>query len=137
MKSVHIGYAIIITVLLSASLVFAQDEKSLLKYDPDTEITIIAGVEQVEEHACPMGWTCTRVIMKTDNDTYDVHLGPSTFLADQKLTVVKGDELVVTGSKVLIGDVATLIARSVAKNGHLFMLRTPRGYPLWTQQKPH
>lgn len=39
-------------------------------------------------------------MLKTDQGMFNVHIGPASFAAKEQLTVAKGDQLEVVGSKV-------------------------------------
>jgi hypothetical protein len=74
----------------------------------------------------------TQLLMKTDTDTVRIHLGPTAFLADQKVEISKGDTLEVTGSSVTLGDVRVVLAREIRKCGNVWTLRDATGQPLWS-----
>ena len=72
------------------------------------------------------------MILKTDKETLEVRLGPTTFLEKEKFTFAKGDQIEVTGSKVKIEGADALIAREVKKGGKTLTLRDAQGVPAWS-----
>jgi hypothetical protein len=100
-------------------------------YDPDAEITIAATIEEVNEESGDRGMIGTHLVVKADEGTLDVHLGPSTYLADQGFVFNKGDRIELTGSKVKQEDATFLIAREVKKGDKLLTLRDEQGRPAW------
>ena len=102
-------------------------------YNRSTEVTVTGTVEQVRQLARGSGWGGTHLILKTDNGTLDVHLGPSSFLAEQHFSFAKGDRIEVTGSKVKYAGTDALLAREVKKDGKVLTLRDPNGIPEWSR----
>ena len=79
-------------------------------YDTATEVTLKDTVEEVKTVSGMMGgfgrmgMQGTHLVLKSDQDTVDVHLGPSAFLAEKKVEIAKGDAIEVTGSRMTIGE---------------------------------
>jgi hypothetical protein len=71
-------------------------------------------------------------MLKTDQGMFDVHIGPASFVAKEQLTIAKGDELEVVGSKVKHDGSDAIIARTVKKGGKTTTLRNQKGIPLWS-----
>jgi hypothetical protein len=61
----------------------------------------------------------------------EVRTAPQGYLAAQGFLLAQGDELEVTGSKVILQGVQVLIAREVTKQGKTVALRDRAGRPLW------
>ena len=101
-------------------------------YDPATEVTVKGTVEEVKQLKGPGGWAGTHLSLKTDAGTIDVHVGPSWFLAQNKISLGKGDQIEVTGSKVKFDDNDALIARELKKEGTSVTLRNAQGIPKWS-----
>jgi hypothetical protein len=100
-------------------------------YNPTTEVTLKGSVEVVNQMMGPQGWGGTHLSLKTDKETIDVHVGPSWFLTQSKMSFAKGDQVEVTGSRVKFGDNDALIAREIKKGGETFILRNAQGIPVW------
>lgn len=101
-------------------------------YNPATEVTLKGSVEAVNQVTGPRGWGGTHLSLKTDKETIDVHVGPSWFLAQHKMSFAKGDQVEVTGSRVKFGGQDALIAREIKKGSETFTLRDVRGIPAWS-----
>jgi hypothetical protein len=102
-------------------------------YNPDTETTVKGTVEEVKQVPGRRGASDgTHLILKTDKETLEVHLGPTAFLESQKFTFVKGDQIEVIGSKVKVGGADALLAREVKKGDKTLTLRNAQGVPAWS-----
>jgi DNA/RNA endonuclease YhcR with UshA esterase domain len=102
-------------------------------YNVATEVTLKGSVESVQQMAGPQGWGGTHLSIKTDNETADVHLGPSWFLAQKKVSFAKGDQIEVTGSRVKFQGQDAIIAREIKKGNETITLRNARGIPMWSR----
>jgi hypothetical protein len=100
-------------------------------YNPATEVSLKGSVGAVNPMPGPQGWGGTHLSLKTDKETIDVHVGPSWFLTQNKISFAKGDQVEVTGSRVKFGDTDALIAREIKKGGETFTLRNAQVFPLW------
>jgi hypothetical protein len=130
------------TLLLFAGfslLAFAQlgggrgQGRNVPRYDPSTEATFKGTVEGVAEVNHPgFRGKGLHAMFKTDQGMFDVHIGPASFAIREQLTIVKGDELEVVGSKVKNDGSDVIIARTVKKGDRTTTLRNPKGIPLWS-----
>jgi hypothetical protein len=105
-------------------------------YNPQTVTTIKGQVEKLETlpsmgRGGGRGLQFRGVVLKTDQESLLVHLGPSWFLDEQKFAVKAGDTLEATGSKVTLNNQPALIAREVKVNGQTLTLRDAQGFPVW------
>lgn len=115
-------------------------------YDPNTEATLTGIVTDVKNggpgrlgwlmkvHTLGLGHKGTQekqLLLKTDTETLRIHLGPNTFLSDQKVQIRKGDTLAVTGSRITMGDSPIVLARELRKADNTWTLRDAAGQPLW------
>jgi hypothetical protein len=73
-----------------------------------------------------------QLLLKTDTETVEIHLGPTAFLTNQKVEISQGDTLEVTGSRVTIGESQIVLAREMRKGADTWMLRDAAGQPLWS-----
>ncbi len=102
-------------------------------YNPNTETTVKGTVEEVKIIAGPWGGPGgTHLNLKADSGSFDVHLGPSRFLAEKKFKFAKGDQVEVTGSKVTYQGHDAIIAREVKMGGKVLTLRDAQGIPEWS-----
>jgi hypothetical protein len=70
--------------------------------------------------------------LETTDGTITVHLGPAWYLDNQDIHLELGDQIEVTGSKVLILEKSVLIAAKVRKGDQILMLRDLNGIPMWS-----
>lgn len=121
-------------LLLAVSLTFAQRGRGGARnYNPATETTLKGEVIEITQQQCPnCPGTGQHLTLKTTGGTYDVHLGPTSYLASQNFTLAKGDQVEVTGSKIAMGGSDVILAREVRKNGATLSLRSPTGKPNWS-----
>ena len=106
------------------------------RYDTSTEVTIRGTVQEVKEVADTSrggSATGTHLTLKTEKETLDVHLGPTAFLADQKMSLSRGDELEITGSRVKVAAKDAVIAREIRKGAQTVTLRDDKGVPKWSR----
>ena len=106
-------------------------------YDARTETTITGTVESVENITGGGGrgrggMGGTHLVVKTDKETVDVHVGPTAYLAEKGITLGKGDRLEILGSRVTVDNEAVLIAKQIKKGDNTWTLRDASGRPAWS-----
>jgi len=103
-------------------------------YDPQTVTTVKGTVEKLEESH--MGQAFRELLLKTDQGSILVYLGPGWYLDEQKFAVKAGDAVEATGSKLTLNNQLSLIAREVKVNDTTLKLRDDQGLPLWRGKGP-
>jgi hypothetical protein len=112
-------------------------------YDTATEVTLAGTVERVitiDEMAgrggrgrgMGMGMGGTHLMLKTDQETIEVHLGPSAYLKEQHVEIAAGDAIEVVGSRVTMNESEGVLARELRKGDHSWTLRDADGRPKWS-----
>ncbi len=106
-------------------------------YDVKTETTIKGTVESVETVTGAGGrgrraLGGTHLTVKTEKETLEVHVGPTAYLTEKGITLVKGDTLEILGSRVTIDKERVVIARQIKKGDNTWTLRDAAGRPLWS-----
>jgi hypothetical protein len=106
-------------------------------YDVKTETTIQGTVESVETVAGTGGRARramggTHLVVKTDRETLEVHVGPTAYLTEKGATLAKGDTLEIVGSRVTIDKEPVVIAKQIKKGDKTWTLRDASGRPLWS-----
>jgi hypothetical protein len=99
------------------------------KYDLATETKMKATVAEVKMPA--QGKEIAHLLVKAGADTIDVYLCPKSFLDDMGVTFSTGDEIVLTGSKVKVGEADMILAREVVKGTDTLVVRDDKGNPIW------
>ncbi len=128
--------SLIITALavacLAGSALAQMGSRAGRIYDPTTEITVKGTVEKVTEIG-EHGWTGTHLTLRTSKQTYDVHVGPTAYVARSGFTFSAGDQIEVTGSKIKFGGADAIVAREIDKDGKVLTLRDRQGIPGWSR----
>ena len=128
-------------VAAACALVLAQPPGGGMKkntrmprYDASTEITLTGTVQDVL-HPQMGQMKGTHLLLKTETEMIEIHVGPSNFVSSKGFTFAKGDSIQVLGSKVTIDGKEALIAREVTKDSKTLTLRDKTGRPLWAGWK--
>ena len=106
-------------------------------YDVKTETPIKGTVESVETITGTGGrgrqaMGGTHLVVKTDREAIEVHVGPTAYLAEKGITLAKGDTLEIVGSRVTIDKEPVVIAKQIKKGDNTWTLRDASGRPLWS-----
>ncbi|MCC6242927.1 MAG: DNA-binding protein [Gemmatimonadaceae bacterium] len=103
------------------------------RYDVSTVMTIegtLIAVDTVKSMAGIQG-TGLHATLKTTAGTFPLNVGPTMYITTQRPALAKGDKVKVTGSKVTIYTVPTILAASVVKGTDTLRLRDANGMPMW------
>jgi hypothetical protein len=71
------------------------------------------------------------LLLKTDKETIDVHLGPGWYIERLDTKIEEGDKIEVKGSRVTIAGKPAIIAAEVKKGDSILVLRDSAGVPAW------
>jgi CBS domain containing-hemolysin-like protein len=101
-------------------------------YNPATVETLSGTVESVDKFTPMKGmYSGIHLILKTDKETIDVHLGPEWYIERLDTKIEKGDKIEVKGSRVTISGKPAIIAAEVKKGDNVLILRDSAGIPAW------
>jgi hypothetical protein len=129
--------ALILAMMAAVTPVFASQPSApsagVPKYDPATEAVFKGTVVEVRDRQCPVsGGMGSHVILKLENgSTIEVHLATTKFVQEYELVFAVGDQLEVTGSKVVFEGVETIFAREVKRGNDVYVFRDKNGKPVW------
>jgi hypothetical protein len=102
-------------------------------YDPKTVETLRGEVLSVDKFTPVQGRHYgIHAMLKTDQETISVHLGPGWYIENQDITIAPKDQIEVTGSRVTFEGKPALIAAEVKKGNAVFTLRDANGVPMWS-----
>ncbi|MDE3148025.1 MAG: DNA-binding protein [Acidobacteriota bacterium] len=118
--------------VLVAAPALAQAGGRARLYNTATETTLQGTVSAVTNPVGRRGQSGTHLSLQSGGQTYDVHVGPSTYIANAGFTFAAGDRIEVTGSKVQLNGADAIIAREITKDGKLLTLRDKQGFPKWS-----
>ncbi len=122
----------VLVVCLVSSALAQGGGRARRFYDPSTETTVKGTVEKVLEVPGKQGWNGIHLTLRVDNQTYDVHVGPSDYVSKNGFTFSDGDQIQVTGSKIKVGGTDTIIAREIKRGDKAIVLRNSQGIPMWS-----
>jgi hypothetical protein len=138
MRPTVIVCAVLVEIMASSAAAIAAPRQGGMgaapRYDTATEVTLHGTVLEVTQVAGGMGGRSlgrTHIVLKTGEETVEVHLGPTWFLADQKLELKSEDVVDVIGSRVTTAGAQAIIAREVRTGGQVTTLRDAQGFPKW------
>jgi hypothetical protein len=94
-------------------------------------VTLSGTVQEVKD--VPGRPSGTHIMLKTVSETVEVHLGPSSFLSDEKLELKAGDAVTIVGSRVKVAGADAVIAREVRIGARTVTLRDAQGFPRWSR----
>jgi len=101
-------------------------------YDPKTIETITGTVEKVDKITPGKGMSYgVHLIVKTEKETIDVHLGPGWYIENQDVKIMPADKVEVKGSRITFQGKPVIIAAEVKKGEETLKLRDENGFPVW------
>jgi hypothetical protein len=121
--------ALAASVVLAAGCAFAQSAPPAAEYDLAAEITVRGGVAEIHESKLAGDHPGLHLVLKTEQETLEVHLCPVRFLRELEFAIEIGDQLTVLGSRPK--GAAVLVAREVKKGQQSLILRDATGAPNW------
>lgn len=135
MKTLISISAAIMLLLTNISVAQTRQNATDRKYDPQTVQHIEGTIEKVETvNYGKRASAGIHLVVRTSSGTIPVHLGPQWYMDEQTVTLEKGDDITVVGSKISIDDEPAIIAREVKKGKTVLELRQEDGTPLWSRQ---
>lgn len=137
-----IGFVLVVAVLFAASLAMAGPWKGSggwgmgsqyqRNYNTSTVETTSGTVANVEQTKPMKGmYYGIHIMVKTEKETLEVHLGPGWYIERLDTRIEKGDKLEVKGSRVTMAGKTVLIAQEVKKGDNILILRDNAGIPAW------
>jgi formylmethanofuran:tetrahydromethanopterin formyltransferase len=125
-----------VLVLLTTTFALAQESDRPSGYDVSTEVTIQGVVDQVDLQECCGDRAGLHLAVRVGELLYEVHLGPSEFVASKNFSFLCDDRVTVVGSKLTGFEPPTVLAREISVNDRTLTLRDAAGRPLWVARKP-
>ena len=128
---------LILSSLLLTSIVLigqthAQEAGDHSGYDPATVDTVAGKVVAVEIHIPRDGRHYgVHLQLKTQEEILPIRLGPFWYLDRQPTQIQEGDEIEVTGSRIILKKTSVLIASEVRRGDQILRLRDASGVPAW------
>jgi hypothetical protein len=133
MKPVHKFILCFAVVALGFAIMNAQmgprSGESMPMYNVASEAAFSGPVQEVQQ------FTGTRLIVKTDSGSIQVHVGPNTYISSQQFSFAQGDQIEVVGSKVNMNGTDVILAREIRNEGKTLVLRNAQGVPNWAGRR--
>lgn len=102
-------------------------------YNSGTIETLTGEVAAVEKFVPYRGMSHgVRIILKTDKETVNVHLGPLWYIERQDFKIEPKDKITVKGSVITFDGKKSIMASEVKKGDEILKLWDDRGYPFWS-----
>lgn len=103
------------------------------KYDVHSEVTLKGTITDISERNCPIsGSMGFHFNLKTaDGSSIEVHVATSKFIKDYEVSLNKGDQVEVVGSKAKFEGADIIMAREVTRGTDVFVFRFKDGKPAW------
>jgi len=108
-----------------------QDDGSLPKYDLHTETKTKGVVDEVNLLCVGTREDFTELIIKNGDDKIRIYLCPKPFQEEMGISVNKGDQIAVAGSKVKQEGSDMILARELVKGTDTLLLGDDKGNPVW------
>lgn len=100
-------------------------------YNPATVVDVLGTVTGVRQVPAGSPLPGVHLTVKSKAAAFDVYLGPSNFLKFLKADYIVGDQIEVTGSKVIAGNEQVILSSQVDDGFELLTLRDPDGGAAW------
>jgi hypothetical protein len=101
-------------------------------FDPKTVETVSGEVVSIDKITPMRGMSYgIHLMLKTDNGTISVHLGPGWYIENQDVKLAVKDRIEVKGSRITFDGKPAIIAMEIKKGGETLTLRDADGFPLW------
>jgi hypothetical protein len=112
---------------------WAHSDAFVRRYDTNTLVTVQGAVTRLETFTPERGMSPgVRAVIRTGAESVTVHFGPKWFVERQDIQIKPKDEVVVTGSRIMVADGSVVAATTVARGEQTLQLRDAAGIPLWS-----
>jgi len=102
-------------------------------YDPSKMVTVKGTVAELTTVAPMKGmYQAVALMVKTDTETLEVHLGPEWYVGRLDTQIRKGDSVEVMGSKASYSGKTWIVAAEVKRGKDVLVLRNKAGVPVWS-----
>ena len=136
MKTWPVALLVLAVGMLITPVSFAQKSDSsaepVPKYDVSKEAKFKGVVDEVKDRTCPIsGGMGSHLMVKIDNQIYEVHIASTKFVKSYEVVFQKGDEVEITGMKTRFQDTDAILAREIKRGNDDFLFRDEKGKPIW------
>lgn len=111
---------------------WAVDSSYGRMFDPKSVVTVSGTISSIDDVIPFKGMgTGVHLMLKTQSETADVHLGPRWYVESQDADLKVGDAVEVRGSRIEIDRKSVLIAIELKRGDEVLVLRDADGFPRW------
>lgn len=101
-------------------------------FDAKTIVTLNGEITEVNKYYNDKGLSYgLHFDIKTGDELITVLVGPGWYIEDKGIEFNAGDQVEVTGSRVIFNEKQSIIATEIVKDSKTIKLRDDRGNPLW------
>jgi hypothetical protein len=134
-SSIQVLFRILVFLLLYVIPGLSQKPQpgnpALPKYDLQTETKTKGVVDEINVLIMGTRKDFTELVIKSGDDKLHIYLCPKPFQEEMGISFTKGDEIVITGSKVKQETSDVILARQLVKGTDTLMFRDDKGNPVW------
>lgn len=141
--------ALIATFLLissftaTESLAQVQMQQPVETYGRDSRIYDRASLEEIDGEVLSVNKINSRrgggygmhLLLKTAEETVEVHLGPEWYLEEQNFSVEPGDRVEIKGSRITFSGMPAIVAAEVKQADRVLTFRDSNGIPMWSRRQ--
>ena len=127
----HIFMLLPLCALPARSQNKTREQSSLPKYDLQTEMKAKGVVDEVKPLQLGTKEDTTELMVKSGSDVLVIFLCPKAYQKEMSISLIKGDEIALTGSKVKREGADIILVREVVKGNDTMVLRDDKGNPVW------
>jgi hypothetical protein len=125
----------VVGLLLAGPVRLLSQTNAATPYNTSAEVTLKGTVVSISTVLSGGQWGGLHLVLKTENQTIPVQVGPPSFLAQNKMTLVRGDQIEVIGAKGNFLGTDAVMVREITKGNQHLRLRDAKGMPLWRGAK--
>ena len=123
---------VFLLALFGGSVIPVAAQEKEPTYKLGSETTVSGTVTKLFTKTGQRGTPRQRATLKqADGTTIDIHIGPVSYITDKKMILKVGDQLTVTGSRVMEKGAPLVVVRRITRGKQLLDMRSADGKRLW------
>jgi hypothetical protein len=130
-QTVRVTFFLLLCVVPGLSQKAQPGNPAMPKYDLQTETKTKGIVDEINVLAMGTRKDFTELVIKSGEDKFHIYVCPKPFQEEMGISFIKGDEIVITGSKVKQEMSDVILARQLVKGTDTLMFRDDKGNPVW------
>jgi hypothetical protein len=130
-QTLRVIFFLLLCVVPGLSQKAQPGNPAMPKYDLQTETKTKGIVDEINVLAMGTRKDFTELVIKSGEDKFHIYVCPKPFQEEMGISFIKGDEIVITGSKVKQEMSDVILARQLVKGTDTLMFRDDKGNPVW------